>query len=359
MSAPPPGVPPLADVAHDLMAVKMYSLATFVMVYYDIIITFGDEVERVWRRKFTWFSVLWFLNQYVPPLGFVVIILAFHNSAWSANARICDAVVFFPAVLGAVTGTVIDVIFIVRLYATFSAHKAVLVFMIPLLTAKEALAILSVTSGQRLHLPPGLVGCILIAGPQGNLRFTGVWIAQLCFDATVFALTVYRALALSRVARGGVRSLIDIIVRDGVVYFAVIFVADLVNVLTFLLAPVRPFLSRIDMPHADVCTRAQPALQAANASFTIAIAPLMVSRLILNMRGADAAQKTRVRASGGSGARTYGTGSNASAPRGVLGYVHPMYETPATSTNARWKSHGSKRRWKLSAPYTHPLWGPA
>ena len=34
-------------------------------------------------------------------------------------------------------------------------------------------------------------------------------------DSIVFALTVYRALKLIRVARGGVRSLIDIIVRDG------------------------------------------------------------------------------------------------------------------------------------------------
>ncbi|KJA18342.1 hypothetical protein HYPSUDRAFT_45355, partial [Hypholoma sublateritium FD-334 SS-4] len=32
-----------------------------------------------------------------------------------------------------------------------------------------------------------------------------------------------------------------------------------------------------------------------------------------------------------------------------------MYETSATSANARWKSHGSKRRWKLSASYTRPF----
>ena len=31
------------------------------MVYYDIILTFDDEVERVWKKKFTWFTVLWFL----------------------------------------------------------------------------------------------------------------------------------------------------------------------------------------------------------------------------------------------------------------------------------------------------------
>lgn len=38
---------------------------------------------------------------------------------------------------------------------------------------------------------------------------------RLLADSTVFALTAYRALKLSRDARGGVRSLIDLILRDG------------------------------------------------------------------------------------------------------------------------------------------------
>lgn len=65
------------------MAVKLYSLASFgedredakygsvkvftlsqqhtVMLFYDIIITFGDEVEYIWKKKFTPFTTLWFL----------------------------------------------------------------------------------------------------------------------------------------------------------------------------------------------------------------------------------------------------------------------------------------------------------
>lgn len=39
---------------------------------------------------------------------------------------------------------------------------------------------------------------------------------RLYADSTVFVLTGYRALKLSRIARGGVQSLIDIILRDGV-----------------------------------------------------------------------------------------------------------------------------------------------
>ncbi|KJA19153.1 hypothetical protein HYPSUDRAFT_907934 [Hypholoma sublateritium FD-334 SS-4] len=291
MSAPPPLSEPLiAHIAHDLMALKMYSLATFVMFYYDTLITFGDEVERVWKRKFTWFTVLWFLNRYVPLIGFAIFILAFHDSAWTRNDKFCDVIAFTPGVLGFITSTVIDLIFIVRLYATFSANKAILYFMVPFLCAKEAVVIWSVSSGHRQPLPPGLVGCILVPG-SSSLRFTALWIAQLTFDTTVFVLTAYRAFKLSRIARGGVQSLIDMIMRDGVIYFAVIFIADFVNVLTFLLAP------------AD--------LQAVNASLTISIGPLMVSRLILNLRGAHEAQKTRM-------SHTTGTGSNNSAQRGTL-----------------------------------------
>lgn len=30
-----------------------------VMIFYDIVITFGDEVERIWKRRFTGATFLW------------------------------------------------------------------------------------------------------------------------------------------------------------------------------------------------------------------------------------------------------------------------------------------------------------
>ena len=60
------------------------------MLFYDIIITFGEEVEKIWKQPFTGASVLWFLvrstliyfgwflipiqNRYLSPLGYIVII---------------------------------------------------------------------------------------------------------------------------------------------------------------------------------------------------------------------------------------------------------------------------------------------
>lgn len=31
------------------------------MLFYDIAITFGDEVEKIWKQRFTGATVLWFL----------------------------------------------------------------------------------------------------------------------------------------------------------------------------------------------------------------------------------------------------------------------------------------------------------
>ena len=31
------------------------------MLYYDILITFGEEVEKIWQQRFTFVTVLWFM----------------------------------------------------------------------------------------------------------------------------------------------------------------------------------------------------------------------------------------------------------------------------------------------------------
>ncbi len=75
------------------MAAKMFSLAscgTFsldstrsvrlthrytVMLFYDIVLTFGDEVEKVWRKKFTPVTFLWFMVSLIPYIHSAMITL--------------------------------------------------------------------------------------------------------------------------------------------------------------------------------------------------------------------------------------------------------------------------------------------
>jgi len=81
-------------------------------------------------------------------------------------------------------------------------------------------------------------------------------------DTCIFILTLWRARQYFYISSG--TPLLRLFMRDGVVYFAVIFCVNLMNVLTYLLAS------------AD--------LSAIGAAFSQLITSTMISRLVLNLR---------------------------------------------------------------------------
>ncbi|KAJ3527434.1 hypothetical protein NM688_g8126 [Phlebia brevispora] len=250
-----------ATAADHLMAAKMFSLASCVMIFYDITITFSDEVEKIWKRRFTGATFLWFVNRYLLPLGYIVVIVSFHDRSWSTT--VCDHYILYPEVLKIFSSTAIGAIFILRLYAIYARNRVILVAFTSLLIAEIALKIWAFTDGTRLVLPPGLVGCILTGKSQ--LRYVWTWIAELIFDSCVFIATLYKCVELYRNVAGGTASgLIHIMMRDGIMYFGMIFASNVLTVIIFMVAT--------------------PDLKAINASFTTLITSLMVSRLMLNLR---------------------------------------------------------------------------
>ncbi|KAL5483594.1 hypothetical protein ACEPAI_8826 [Sanghuangporus weigelae] len=249
----------LATTARHLTAAKMFSLACCVMLYFDMLVTFGDEVERIWKQRFTFATVLWFMNRYLSPLGYVVVIASFHMN-WPKS--VCDRYVLFPEILKVFTAAAIGVIFILRLYSIYGGSMVILVTFSVLLVAELVVKIWAFTDGTSVNLPPGLVGCVLTGRGNSNDRFVFTWIAELAFDSIVFIATFSRTLIIYRRHRQGAAiPLIKIMMRDGIIYFLVIFVANAVTVVLFI-----------------------PDLKAVNASFSTLITSLMVSRLILNLR---------------------------------------------------------------------------
>ncbi|TBU55118.1 hypothetical protein BD310DRAFT_714735 [Dichomitus squalens] len=254
----------LATTAEHLLAAKMFSLASCVMLFYDITITFGDEVERIWKQRFTGATVLWFLNRYLSPLGYIVIIVSFQDPNWSKAA--CQHYVLYPEVLKVFTTTAVGIIFILRLYSIYAKSNTVLYGFTTLLALELAVKIWAFTDGTMLQLPPGFVGCILTGRSAPGDRLIYTWVAELVFDSCVFFATLYRTIQLyRRTVFGEARSLITVVMRDGIMYFAAIFFSNLVTVLIFIFAP--------------------NDLKVINASFSTLITSLMVSRLMLNLRG--------------------------------------------------------------------------
>ncbi|OCH85812.1 hypothetical protein OBBRIDRAFT_807230 [Obba rivulosa] len=200
-----------------LLAVKMFNMVSCVMLWYDIALTFGDEVEKIWKQRFTGATILWFMNRYPLPLGVEHMLIpdspAIHDPSWTGAA--CSRYVLFPEGLKLVTTTAVSGM-------AAHIHSAVWAF----------------TNGTALQLQPGIVGCVLAPKSAPGKRFVYTWIVELVFDSIVFFATLYRTLSFYRATRIiRTQSLIRLIMRDGIMYFAIIFASNLLTVLLFILAP--------------------------------------------------------------------------------------------------------------------------
>ncbi|THH31439.1 hypothetical protein EUX98_g2761 [Antrodiella citrinella] len=142
----------LATAAEHLTAAKMFSLASCVMLFYDIAITFGDEVEKIWKQRFTGATVLWCLVRDELVLRYIIVIVSFHSS-WPKS--VCNRYVLYPEILKIFTACVIGVIFILRLYSIYAKNVGVLVFFTLMLLGELGTKIWAFTDGTMLQLPPG------------------------------------------------------------------------------------------------------------------------------------------------------------------------------------------------------------
>lgn len=55
------------------------------MIFYDIAITFGDEVEKIWKRRFTGATLLWLVVSFRPMWRGIGTYIYFEESLSTAS----------------------------------------------------------------------------------------------------------------------------------------------------------------------------------------------------------------------------------------------------------------------------------
>lgn len=251
----------LARAAAHLLAAKYFMLASFVMLVYEHMITFSDEVDRIWQREWTGATWLFALNRYLTELQFIVNLVSFHHPGWTGKA--CERFIPFAGASTIVSVGIAEIVLIIRTYALYQRNKSLLVFLSLLWCGQMAVMGSTLRKPTRVMLPEGLVGCI--EGAHGDYA-AAFWLAPLAMDTIIFILTVTRTLKYIRQNKDQVR-LVHVMLRDGVLYFTAIFIANLGNCLIYYIAPYD--------------------LKVIGASFSQIITILMISRLQLNLRSSS------------------------------------------------------------------------
>ncbi|EKM78929.1 hypothetical protein AGABI1DRAFT_129200 [Agaricus bisporus var. burnettii JB137-S8] len=231
----------VTSAALHLLAGKYFQVAAAAMFAYDHLITVGQEVERVWMRPKSAVSLLFFFNRYATLMQFIIILVVgevssmylYTNGSTIAsleNCFRCDKYVLFEGVstVGVVAG---------------------------------------LRTGFALPLRPGFIGCILTGSDSLS---PSLWIAPLVTDSFIFLLTIYRTKEnighlITSIMNGGASDrVVTILLRDGLMYYFLIFLANLMNCLIYFIA--------------------EPDLKTIGASFSQLLTCTMISRLVLNLR---------------------------------------------------------------------------
>ncbi|RDB28277.1 hypothetical protein Hypma_001419 [Hypsizygus marmoreus] len=172
-------------------------------------------------------------------------------------------------------GMLVSVVMIFRVYALYLCNRYILGSLLSILAGQVIVMAWAIHFGVRVPLPPGFPGCVLtgrstwfggsgfyIALSPSHVKLAALWGAPLVTDSFIFLLTLWRTLRYRK--RHGRMGAIEIILRDGTMYFFAIFSANLMNCLIY-------FLATED-------------LKAVGASFSQILTAILISRLQLNLR---------------------------------------------------------------------------
>ncbi|EJD00204.1 uncharacterized protein FOMMEDRAFT_148481 [Fomitiporia mediterranea MF3/22] len=201
-----------SEIALHLQAEKYYALASY-------------EIEKIWRRRFTGITILWFL--------FSLLILAL------AGATKCIEYIRFPGYVLAFQRIVAVTIFILRMYCLYQRDLRAPCIIAFFLAIEFSVKIAALCIwAEEVILPLVLSGCILAVSSENASKYIWIWVTEVFTDLSVLCLTLYR----SHVVYGFVGTwmhapLWTTIVKDGTLYFAIMLVVNMTTVILHLTMP--------------------------------------------------------------------------------------------------------------------------
>ncbi|KAI0260278.1 hypothetical protein BC834DRAFT_1044681 [Gloeopeniophorella convolvens] len=263
-----------AKVERDLNLNYLFNIVPLVVLYYDYALTFAREVELFWphRARLNGISIVFFLNRYVSIVGHIPIAV---STVTQNAAEVCERIHKYNEYFEVILQLLVAALCAMRVYALYNKNRYILlgfgvIMCTTLIVGCTAIATEAGDAVTRVSYT-SIRGCNsnLALSDEGGQFLAIAWSGVLVFDIIIFGLTLYKAFKV-----GYNVPLIRVLVRDGSLYFFVLFFVNLANILTLLLAPTL--------------------LKDSATAFTNVFSTTLVSRLMLNLRS-DSASLMRSR----------------------------------------------------------------
>ncbi|EJC98741.1 uncharacterized protein FOMMEDRAFT_96211, partial [Fomitiporia mediterranea MF3/22] len=244
------------------------------VVVWDWIISLPREYKFIWKSNWTAAKFSYLFCRY-----WVLFVMPYILSVFVTNhsKETCLKIFRSPVALAMWNQAGAEVVLLIRTYAFFNRNKYLLVALCAGLAGVISYQLYVDTSQMDLlpfAYPPFDKGPCFPQSKPHSAHILGFFMASLAFDASVTAMTLWKAFRLRRMYGATNSPLIQTFLREGIFYFVLISIANLVNGIFYL------------QPKAD--------MSAINIPLSIMLADVLACRMILDLRqrGFEVSQPT-------------------------------------------------------------------
>ncbi|KAJ6627622.1 hypothetical protein B0H10DRAFT_355111 [Mycena sp. CBHHK59/15] len=223
-----------AGLINDARALHYLFLIPITFLYWDHLMTFGDEVRFLWRKPKTPSTYCFFLNRYLACFSDVAVAIFVFSTV---PPSVCTTFNLIRQIVLLLNEITICALLTLRIYALYDRDRRVWIYMLGagiVLIAVSCWAI----SGERGIPQPDVVGCHIANSFKNGVHLAVPWESLFIYDVMIFVTLFYKS--LRRRSEFGMTwtniPILTLLLRDGAMYFVIMAVVNLANILTFYLA---------------------------------------------------------------------------------------------------------------------------
>nr|GAT58497.1 predicted protein [Mycena chlorophos] len=221
--------------------------ATSTLLVYELLVTFDEEVDRVWSLRWRLPKVLFILNRYVVR---ALLILQFIvGDMPGTSAGFCAIYGSWQIIPTRLAILVAQALMVIRLWAIYNNSKCMFHFLLGIYMLEVAAVVTCATLASidtQGASQPSPLGCGLEERSSMLKNYaSGTWIAPVCFELIILLLTLVKIVPLpswiSRLFNGYTfvndrpsrNATLDILARDSLIYFTFIFTFTFTNLMLY------------------------------------------------------------------------------------------------------------------------------
>ncbi|KAF7324209.1 hypothetical protein MKEN_00644200 [Mycena kentingensis (nom. inval.)] len=263
-----------ATIVYALRIHDYLALPAFTFLFWDHILTFGDELRFLWFRRRTLSTWCFLFNRYTAFFGDIAVAWFTFNTIPEKVRRVplllrasadgnlllqaCKSVNLFRQLLLIFNQSLICVLLTIRIYALYGRASHLWRYLTASALALLGLSCWAISGHKGVPLPNAegvsywefvrdvrrsstfiVVKLKLMRAPCSGIHLAVPWEALFTYDVLIVVALLYKSLQTARRDQlSGKRdaTLLGLLIRDGSVYFVVMATANLGNIMTFYLA---------------------------------------------------------------------------------------------------------------------------